>query len=151
MVALTTVDPTSPMLKIALSTARSQYEFYNNTAEESEMEDVKALLIHLAESESRMIDKIQHMMVTGIVDELEELNASDDTVPDPTPFDPSRAQTDPRIYVCNQVLEKGIKTYTLYLKLATRASSSVISQLFEYLAQLKKRQIDELREICRCY
>jgi rubrerythrin len=42
------------MLKIALSTARSQYEFYRNTAEDSEMEEVKALLMHLAESESRM-------------------------------------------------------------------------------------------------
>ena len=87
----------------------------------------------------------------AIVDELEELNESDDTVPDPTPFDPSRAQTDPRIYVCNQVLEKSIKTYTLYLRLATRAKSPVISQLFEYLAQLEKRQIDELRDICKCY
>jgi len=151
MVALTTVDPTSPMLKIALSTAKSQYEFFKNTAEKSEMEDVKALLMYLAESESRMIDKIQHMMVTGIVDELEELNASDDNIPDPTPFHPSRAQTDPRIYVCNQVLEKSIKTYTFYLKLATRAKSSVISQLFEYLAQLEKHRIDELREICSCY
>ncbi|MFW9803643.1 MAG: hypothetical protein ACFFFC_13370 [Candidatus Thorarchaeota archaeon] len=148
---MTVIDPTSPMLKIALSTTKSQYEFFKNIAEESEIEEVKALLMHLVDSESRMIDKIQHMMVTGIVDELEELNASDDTVPDPTPFDPSRAQTDPRIYVCNQVLERSIKTYTLYLKLATRAKSSLISQLLEYLAQLQKRQIDDLREFCRCY
>ncbi|MHA2005642.1 MAG: hypothetical protein ACW960_16390, partial [Candidatus Thorarchaeota archaeon] len=82
---MTTVDPTSPMLKIALSTAKSQYEFFLKTAEESEMEEVKALLMHLAESESRMIDKIQHMMITGIVDELAELNSSDDSVPDSTP------------------------------------------------------------------
>ncbi|MHA2040540.1 MAG: hypothetical protein ACW975_01645 [Candidatus Thorarchaeota archaeon] len=148
---MTTVDPTSPMLKIALSTAKSQYEFFLKTAEESEMEEVKALLMHLAESESRMIDKIQHMMITGIVDELAELNSSDDSVPDSTPFDLTRAQSDPRIFVCNQVLEKSIKTYTLYLRLATRSKSAVISQLFEYLAQLEKRQIDELREICKCY
>jgi rubrerythrin len=151
MVALTTIDPTTPMLKIALSTARSQHEFFLNTAKGSEVEEVKALLMHLAESESKMIDKIQHMMITGIVDEIEELEHTDDSVPDSTPFDPSRAESDPRIYVCNQVLEKGIKTYTLYLRLASRSKSDVISQLFEYLAQLEKRQIDELREICKCY
>ena len=55
MVALTAMDPTTPMLKIALSTARSQYEFFLNTAEGSEVEEVKALLMHLAESESKMI------------------------------------------------------------------------------------------------
>jgi rubrerythrin len=151
MVALTDTDPTSPMLKLALSTARSQYEFFLNTAEGATVDEVKALLMHLAESESKMIDKIQHMMVTGIVDEIEELNDTEGEVPDSTPFDPSRAETDPRIYVCNQVLEKSVKTCTLYLKLATRAKSEVISRLFEYLAHLEKRQIDELRKICERY
>jgi rubrerythrin len=150
---LTELDPTSPMLKLALSTARSQYEFFRATAESAEMEEVKSLLMHLAESESRMIYKLQHMMVTGIVDELEELYEAEDknAIPDSTPFDQSRAEIDPRIYVCNQVLEKSVKTYTLYLRLATRAKSEVISRLFEYLAYLEKRQIDELREICECY
>ncbi|MHA2142860.1 MAG: hypothetical protein ACXADC_14755 [Candidatus Thorarchaeota archaeon] len=148
---MTELDPTSPMLKLALSTARSQYEFYLNAAQGAEMDEVKALLNRLAESESSMMDKIQHMMVTGIVDEIEELNNVDDSVPDTTPFDPSRAESDPRIFVCNQVLDRSVKTYTLFLRLATRAKSEVISRLFEYLAHLEKRQIDELRGICDRY
>ncbi len=141
------------MLKIALITARSQHEFLVQLANKAKMVEVKTLLYTLAESESRAVEKIVHMMATGIVDELEEMeNSSElDTVPDSTPFSPSRNDTDPRIFICNEVLTKSVSTYTLYLRFATRAKSEVVSRLFEYLADEEKKQIVELRTICGKY
>jgi len=141
------------MLKLALLTAKSQHKFFTSTAEQAEMPEVKALLLVLADSEFKMIAKIQHMIATGILDELEELNSADDRdeIPDPTPFDPFREESDPRIFICNKALGKGLKTYTLYLNLATKAKSEVISRLFEYLAYLKMQQINQLRKICQSY
>lgn len=117
------------------------------------MADVKALLMVLAESEDEMIQKIQHMMITGILDEVEELAAAKDRdeTPDETPFDPNRAETDPRIFVCNMALEKSIKTYTFYLTMATKTKSEAVSTLFEYLALLEMREIKELRRVCSTY
>ena len=150
---MTQMDPLRPLMKLAQSTAKSDHEFYLGTAEKAEMPEVKALLMVLADSESKLTEKLQHMMITGIVDELEELtNVRDrDAVADSTPFDPTRSGTDPRIFICNKVLERGIKTYTLYLRLATKTKSELGSRLFEYLAYLKKCQLDELRNICEKY
>ena len=146
-------DPLTPVLKLALSTAKAQYDFFMKTTEEVRTPEAKALLKTLAESESDTITRLHHMMITGIVDELEELSSAPDrnVVPDATPFDPARAETDPRIFVCNKVLEKGIKTYTLYLQMATRAKSEVVSHLFEYLAFMKMRQIQRLRILCHSF
>ena len=151
--ALTQTDPLRPMLKLALSTARSQHELFVSLSETAKMPEVKSLLAYLMESESWMIDKLQHMMITGIVDELEELSSlgDRDAIPDSTPFDPTREKTDPRIFVCNKVLSGSIKTYTLYLRLATRAKSELVSGLFEYLAYMKRQQIYELRRACSRY
>ena len=141
------------MLKLALASAKNDHEYFLNLADEAEMPEVKALLMVLAESESKMVDKIQHMILTGIVDELEELEIVDDesAVPDAAPIVPEKTETDPRIFVCNKVLNKSIKTYTLYLRLATKAKSELISRLFEYLAYLKSVQINQLRRICESY
>ena len=150
---MTQPDPLRPMLKLALSTARSQYELFLSLSKAAKMSEVRFLLAYLVESESWLIEKLQHMMITGIVDELEELSGlgDRDTIPDSTPFDPPREDTDPRIFVCNKVLSEGIKTYTLYLRLATRAKSDLVSGLFEYLAYLKRQQIYELRRACGRY
>ncbi|MGY5875220.1 MAG: hypothetical protein RTU30_05700 [Candidatus Thorarchaeota archaeon] len=148
---MTTVDPLKPMLKLALNAARSQHDFLFQLAEKAKMAEVKSLLYTLAETESKAVEKIVHMMATGIVDELEELEDSCDAIPDSTPFNPARNNTDPRIFVCNEVLDKSIKTYTLYLRLATRSKSEVVSRLFEYLANEEKQQIAELRTICGKY
>jgi hypothetical protein len=150
---LTETDPLEPMLKLAKASAKSDHEYFQELAEEANMPEVKLLLFVLAEAEAKMLDKIQHMMLTGIVDELEELDEikDRDTVPDSSPIKPERMNTDPRIFVCNKVLEKSIKTYTLYLRLATRAKSELVSRLFEYLAYLKKKQISELRNRCEAY
>ncbi|MDF1539300.1 MAG: hypothetical protein P1Q69_10410 [Candidatus Thorarchaeota archaeon] len=147
------VNPLNAMLKLALATAKSQHNFFLRTAENSTMAEVKALLMVLAESEEEMIQKIQHMMITGILDEVQELAAAKDKdeTPDETPFDPSRTESDPRIFVCNMALEKSIKTYTFYLTMATKTKSEVVSTLFEYLALLEMRQIKELRRICGTY
>jgi rubrerythrin len=137
------------MLKLALNAATSQHDFLLRLAENAKMTEVKTLLYKLAQSESQAVEKITHMMATGIVDELEELSNDDpNSLPDTTPISPSRNDLDPRIFVCNQVLEKSIKTYTLYLRLATRCKSDIVSQLFEYLANEEKHQIAELRSIC---
>jgi len=151
--ALNDINPLNAMLKLALATAKSQHKFFLRTAENSTVTDVKALLMVLAESEADMMKKIRHMMVTGILDELQELAAAKDRdeTPDATPFDPSRAETDPRIFVCNMALEKNIRTYTFFLTMATKTKSEVVSTLFEYLALLEMRQIGEMRRICKTY
>ncbi len=138
------------MLKLALATAKSQYEFFLRTAENSQVTEVKALLMVLAETESEMMGKIQHMIASGILDEIEELHRAKDRneMPDETPFDPARAESDPRMFVCNLALEKSIKTYTFYLTMATKTKSEAVSTLFEYLALLEMRQIRELRRVC---
>ena len=135
------------MLKLALSTAKSQRDFFSRAAENSQVAEVKVLLLVLAESEEDMIDKIQNMMLSGILDEIEELYSAEDRheTPDETPLDPVKVETDPRFYVCNLALEKSLKTYTFYLTMATKAKSEVISTLFEYLALLEMREIKELR------
>ncbi|MFW9800848.1 MAG: hypothetical protein ACFFD9_10455 [Candidatus Thorarchaeota archaeon] len=121
--------------------------------ETAKMPEVKSLLACLVKSESWMIEKLQHMMITGIVDELDELSQLEDrdSVPNPTPFDISREDTDPRIFVCNKVLRESINTYTMYLRLATKAKSELVSGLFEYLAYMKRQQIRELRLACERY
>ena len=75
------------MLKLALNAAKSQNEFLSNLAEEVRMQEVKSLLYRLAKSELRAVEKIAHMMATGIVDELEELaSESRDSIPDDKPI-----------------------------------------------------------------
>jgi len=150
---LAQTDPLRPMLKLALSTAMSELELFLSLSETAEMLEVKTLLGYLVESESWLIEKLRHMMITGIVDELEELSSLDDrdAIPDSTPFAPTRVENDPRIFVCNKVLSESIKTYTLYLRLATRAKSDLVSGLFEYLAYLKRQQIYQLRRACGRY
>lgn len=146
---MTVVDPTKPMLKIALNTSRTRHEFLLGLLETSEILEVQHLLITLAESESRVVEKLLHMIATGVLDEIEYLAdvGDKDSLPDSTPFDLSRNETDPRIFICNRILEESLKTYTLYLRLATRSKSEVVSRLFEYLAYVEKTQIDELRRI----
>lgn len=149
---LIAIDPLKPMLKLALNAAKSQHEFLLNLANNAKMVEVKTLLYNLAESESRAVEKIVHMMATGILDEIETLTEADSgSIPDSTPISPSRNTTDPRIFICNEVLEKSIKTYTLYLRLSTRSKSELVSRLFEYLANEEKQQITELRSICEQY
>ncbi|MGY5853171.1 MAG: hypothetical protein RTU92_06360 [Candidatus Thorarchaeota archaeon] len=147
---MTVADPLKPMLKLALNAAQSQHDFLYDLAEKAKMAEVKSLLYTLAQTEAKAVEKITHMMATGIVDELEELEncCEPDAVPDSTPISPARNISDPRIFVCNEVLDKSIKTYTLYLRLATRSKSEVVSRLFEYLAREERHQIEELRSIC---
>ena len=147
---MSAVNPLNTMLKLALSTAKSQRDFFLRTAESSLVAEVKVLLLVLAESEEGMIEKIHSMMASGILDEIEELYTAEDRheTPDESPLDPVKVESDPRFYVCNMALEKSLKTYTFYLTMATKAKSDVISTLFEYLALLEMREIKELRAMC---
>ena len=141
------------MIGLAISLTTSTEKYYRNTAKRAEMPEVKALLTVLADSESDLITKLHHMNLSGIVDELEELENADDRdeVPNDTPFDPSREGTDPRIFVCNKSLKKEIKSYTFFLTLATRANSTLVSRLFEYLAHLKMLQVKRIRKVCASF
>jgi hypothetical protein len=126
---------------------------FKRMAEAAQTSEVKALLTILVESESDIAGKIRHMMVTGVLDEIEQLGdmADNSSTPDATPFDPTREDSDPRIFVCNKTLKEGVSAYTLYLQMATRAKSEVVSRVFEYLAYLKERQIAQMRRICISY
>ncbi|MFW9787837.1 MAG: hypothetical protein ACFFE2_09790 [Candidatus Thorarchaeota archaeon] len=120
------------------------------TAEQVETPQVKALLNVLAETERDLIAHINHMIVTGILDEIEVMKrvAAADDPPDDTPISPERMDTDPRIFVCNKALEQEIKGYTFYLSIAARAKTELASRLFEYLAFVKAQQIEQIRKVC---
>lgn len=146
-------NPINRMLKLALTTAASHYQYYHQTALNVETAEVKALLMVLADTEADLMDKIRNMIVTGIVDELEELALVEDLeeTPDETPFDLTREDIDPRIFVCNKALKKEIKGYTFYLSIAAHAKSPLISRLFEYLAYVKFAQIRKIRKVCESF
>ncbi|MHA1577181.1 MAG: hypothetical protein ACTSU3_07455 [Candidatus Thorarchaeota archaeon] len=147
------MNPLDEMLDLAFTLTNSSFKYYDKAAKKAKMAEVKALLSVIAESETNLLIKLRHMMITGIVDELEELKRADDRdeIPDETPFDPSRAKSDPRIFVCNKALKKEVSGYTFFLTLAARANSTLVSRLFEYLAHLKMRQIKRIRRICTTF
>ncbi|MHA2262336.1 MAG: hypothetical protein ACXAEN_08110 [Candidatus Thorarchaeota archaeon] len=142
-------DPIKQMLRLALTTCADHYQFYHGASMRSELPDVKALLLILAETEGELIDRIREMLVTGVVGALDEISVLDEMpVPDQTPFDLARDETDPRIFICNRALRTELKSYTFFLSIAARAKSEVISRLFEYFTFIKVTQIERIRRVC---
>ena len=146
-------NPVTQMLQIALTTVANHYQYYHKAAMGVEIPEVKALLTVLADTEAELMDKIKDMMRFGIGTELQELADSNllDEEPDATPFDLSREETDPRIFVCNKALDHEIKGYTFFLSIAARAKSRVVSRLFEYFAYVKMIQVERIRRICETF
>ncbi len=146
-------NPVEAMLKIALTTVSNHYQYYHRAAMGVQTPQVRALLEILAETESELIEKIRNMMRFGISEELSEISDADllSEDPDSTPFDLSREETDPRIFVCNKALDHEVKGYTFFLSIAARAKSRVVSRLFEYFAYVKLVQIRRIRRICESF
>lgn len=146
-------NPLENLLKIALSMSERNQKYYDETAESVETPKVKALLRVLADTERDLIIEIQDMIVTGVLDEIEEMGKVEvgDDPPDDTPFAPDRNDSDPRIFVCNKSLEQEVKGYTFYLSIAARAKSELVSRVFEYLAFIKSEQIDRIRKVCETF
>jgi hypothetical protein len=143
-------NPLESLLNVALSMSTRGFEYYDKTAKNAEIPQVKALLRVLAETEAELIFQIRHMMATGVLDEIEVMGKVEvgDDPPDDSPFAPERNETDPRIFVCNKALEQEIKGYTFYLSIAARAKSELVSRVFEYLAFIKSQQIVRIRKVC---
>ncbi len=142
-------NPLDPLLNMAMAMSTRHYEYYMEAAENIETPQIKALLLVLAETESDLIAHIRHMMVTGILDEIEVMDRVDtDDPPDDSPIAPERMENDPRIFVCNKALEQEVKGYTFYLSIAARAKTELTSRLFEYLAFIKSKQIEQIRNVC---
>ncbi|MFW9962395.1 MAG: hypothetical protein ACFFCX_02450 [Candidatus Sifarchaeia archaeon] len=148
------------LLKLALTTAANQYDFYLKAADAASTPQVKALLMVLADTEGELVEKIRLMTSTGILDAIEEV--AKDTFsydePDPTPFGMDRTpfaksnpDTDPRLYVCNKALEKEFSGFTFYRSISSRAKSEVIRRLFEYFASIKSQQITRIRRVCSSF
>jgi len=150
---MTDKNPLESLLNIALTMSRKHYEFYDTTANSVETPQVKALLHVLADTERDLIVEIQDMIVTGVLNEIEEMGRVEvgDEPPDDTPFAPERNDTDPRIFVCNKALEQEIKGYTFYLSISARAKSELVSRVFEYLAFIKSEQIERIRKVCSTF
>ena len=143
-------NPLDPLLNMAMAMSTRHYEYYMKAAENVQSPQVKALLNVLAETESDLIAHINHMIVTGVLDEIEAMGRVQvgEDPPDDTPIAPDRMDTDPRIFVCNKALEQEIKGYTFYLSIAARAKTELASRLFEYLAFIKQQQIEQIRKVC---
>ncbi|MCK5265341.1 MAG: hypothetical protein KAR03_07010 [Candidatus Thorarchaeota archaeon] len=146
-------NPLETLLNIALSMSTRHYEYYDETADSVEIPQVKALLRVLADTERDLIIEIQDMIVTGVLDEIEEMGRVEvgDDPPDDTPFAPDRNDTDPQIFVCNKALEQEVKGYTFYLSISARAKSELVSRVFEYLAFIKSEQIERIRKVCESF
>lgn len=146
-------NPLETLLNLALSMSTRHYEYYDETADSVEIPQVKALLRVLADTERDLIIEIRDMMVTGVLDEIEEMDRVEvgDDPPDDTPFAPDRNDTDPRIFVCNKALEQEVKGYTFYLSISARAKSELVSRVFEYLAFIKSEQIERIRKVCESF
>ncbi|MFW9846254.1 MAG: hypothetical protein ACFFD6_05880 [Candidatus Thorarchaeota archaeon] len=147
-------DPIRHMLNLALATALNDLAFYQRELERTAIPEVKALLLVLEESEEDLIEKIEHMMVAGVigaVDDSKERKANWES-PNEDPFEfasPFSASIQfQRWSVCNDTLQRSLKSYGFYLSIAGRAKSEVVSALFEYLAYLKSQHIKRLRKVC---
>ncbi len=143
-------NPLDPLLNMAMAMSTRHYEYYSETAEQVQTPQVKALLLVLADTERDLIAHIRHMMVTGVLDEIEAMGMVDVGAdpPDDSPISPERIDTDPRIFICNKALEQELKGYTFYLSIAARAKTELASRLFEYLAFVKSQQIEQIRKVC---
>ena len=141
-------NPINTMLKLALATLKKHYKYYQEAAAGVYVPEVKALLMVLVETEGILIEKIQGMLYTGIVEAIDEIGEVELPTPDATPFDPSRNESDPRIFICNKALEQEMKAYTFFLSIAARARSEVISRLYEYFAYVKYDQMEKIRRVC---
>jgi len=150
---MTSKNPLDPLLNMAMAMSTRHYEYYSRTAEQVQTPKVKALLLVLAETEQELIAHIRHMMVTGILDEIEVIGRVEvgDEPPDDSPIAPERKDTDPRIFVCNKALEQEVKGYAFYLSIAARAKTEIASRLFEYLAFIKSQQIEQIRKVCSTF
>jgi len=144
-------NPVERMLNLALATSLNQYQFYLDASSTVQTDEMKELLLFLAKSEEAIIDKIESMMFTGIVDAVEEARTIEVEEPDETPFDLMRAEVDPRLFVCNRALKIALSAYTFYLSIAARAHSPVISRLFQYLVFSKAEQIKMIRSVCESF
>jgi hypothetical protein len=144
------------LLNLALTTSANHYDFYLKAADAVTTPQVKALLMVLAETEGDLIDRIRGMMMTGILDAIEEITQippveEPDPTPfgmDRTPFSASNPDTDPRLFACNRALEMEFKGFSFYKSIAGRAKSEMIRRLFEYLAYIKSEQILKIRRVC---
>lgn len=146
-------NPLENLLNLALSMSTRHHEYYDETADSVEIPQVKALLRVLADTERDLIIEIQDMIVTGVLDEIEEMGRVEVGAdpPDDTPFAPDRNDSDPRIFVCNKALAQEVKGYTFYLSIAARAKSELVSRVFEYLAFIKSEQIERIRKVCETF
>ena len=146
-------NPLETLLKLALSMSERNHEYYDETSDNVEIPQVKALLRVLADTERDLIIEIQDMIVTGVLDEIEEMGRVEVGAdpPNNTPFAPERNDSDPRIFVCNKALEQEVKGYTFYLSISARAKSELVSRVFEYLAFIKSEQIERIRKVCETF
>ncbi|NWF95823.1 MAG: hypothetical protein HXY34_06740 [Candidatus Thorarchaeota archaeon] len=139
-------NPLTPLLRLALQTAKTQYESYIDAMSKIENGELRSLYQRLAESEAAIVAKIQHMMITGVLDEIEELESWKDELftPDLNFSNRGREEADSRADICDRVLQRSISSCSLYMQMASRANSELLSRVCKYLAYLKMWQIAEL-------
>ncbi|MFX0107590.1 MAG: hypothetical protein ACFE7R_04840 [Candidatus Hodarchaeota archaeon] len=150
-------DPIKHMLNLALATALNDLEYYQREMERTNIPEVRALLLVLEESEEALIERIEHMMVAGIIGAVDESQArrAEWEEPDGSPFEFGSPFSETlqfqRWTVCNETLARALKSYGFYLSIAARAKSEVVSALFEYLAYMKSKHIRRLRKVCQSF
>jgi hypothetical protein len=147
-------DPVRHMLNLALATALNDLDHYQRALENATMPEVRALLMVLEESEENLIERIEHMMVAGPLEGVENSkerranweSPNEDLFEFASPF--AASVQFQRWSICNDTLQRSLKAYGFYLSIATRAKSEVVSAVFEYLAFLKSQHIKRLRNVC---
>ena len=150
-------DPVRHMLNLALATSLNDLDYYQRELEKATVPEVRALLIVLEESEENLIERIEHMMVAGPLEGVENSrerkanweSPNEDLFEFASPF--AESVQFQRWSICNDTLQRCLKAYGFYLSIANRAKSEVVSALFEYLAFLKSNHIKRLRKVCESF
>ncbi len=125
----------------------NNYHFYYSGVRNIQNPLVRDLLIEISEAEAGLVDRIEQILNTDMV-EIANLSFSRDyfaSPPNPTPFDPRRAEKEFHIGVCNDALAMEWESYKFYSSLSDKTNHEELKYFFKQCASLKGEMITRIR------
>ncbi|MHA1577183.1 MAG: hypothetical protein ACTSU3_07465 [Candidatus Thorarchaeota archaeon] len=142
--------PLRSFLNNAYIKEMNNYNFYYSISRNDIQNPlVRDLIVEISEAEAGLVDRIEHMMNSDVV-EIVNLSFSRDyfaSPPNPTPFDPIRAEKEFHIAVCNEVLGMEYETYKFYQTLFNKTNHEELKFFFKQCASLKGEIITRIRDL----
>ena len=125
----------------------NNYHFYYNGVRNIKNTLVRDLLIEISEAEAGLVDRIEHILNTDMV-EIANLSFSRDyfaSPPNPTPFDLLKAKRALHIDMCNEALAMEWESYKFYYSLTNKTNHEELKCFFRQCASLKGEIITQIR------